>query len=333
MSRLLASSRFPLFVGLSAAMLGGCATVPRGSAGSLADAGIAATNTLAADVRDTASQVRGVDALDTFSATYSMCSNPRIVCTAQLKSDANYRSREELAKAIELRAIAIDGLRKAYSALKTEASYDAKADLVGATNQAVEGVNNFATAIAAIGGATPAAALIGAPLQKIVGFGAGVLANGAQRKRLIRGSTAIEAATQRFRDALAVEAAVFANLADYIEKNRTAARLAFLDAGLGSYQDIVIKLGADLSIKPVGAVDAVLAQSPAAKAALRAIVQAQARAEVEKARVKYRIALDALDALINAHHELEADQPISLADVDRFLGELDSALAPATKEK
>ena len=222
---------------------------------------------------------------------------------------------------------------KAYQALKTEASYDAKADLVGATNQAIEGVNNFATAIAAVGGGAPAAALIGAPLQKIAGFGAGVLADRAQRNRLVNGSKAIAAATQRFRDALACEAAIFDNLAEYIEKNRTAAKLTLLDSGLGSYEDIVSSLSTDLAMKPAGAIDPVIAQSPAAKAAVRAVVEAQSRGEVEKVRAKYKAALNALDALIKAHHDLEASQPLSLTDVDRFLGELNTALAPPTKGK
>jgi hypothetical protein len=314
-------------------LLPACAAVPRGPAGALADAGIATTNAFSTDVRDTAARVRDVDVLDAFTATYAVCSDTSATCEAQLKSGPNYEARQALARAIELRATALDQLGKAYKALKIEADYDARADLVGATNGAIDGVNNFAAAIAAIGGGAPGAALITAPLQKITGFGAGLLADRAQRKRLLRGSHVIAAATRRFRDALAVEAFVFDGLADYIEKNRTVAKLTLLDAGLVSNQEVVQGLGATLGLKPITTVDPVVAKSPAAKGAIAAVVQAQSRAEVYRVRAKYRAALAALDALIQLHEDLESEAPLSLADVTRFLAELDAALTPTTKDK
>ena len=315
------------------ALLANCASVPRSSAGALADAGIAVTNAFARDVRETSAHIREIDALDAFTATYAICSNPRLECRSQLKSGPNYEARQELAKVIELRAVAINGLRAAYSALKTEADYDARVDLVGATNGAIDGVNNFAGAVGALGGAASGAALITAPLQKIVGFGAGLLADRAQRKRLLHGSHGLAEATQRFHDALAVEAFVFDSLAGYIEGNRTSAKLTLLDAGLASNQEIIQAFSTGLGMKPIAAVDPVIAKSPAAKAAVRAIVEAQSRAEIDRIRAKYRAALEALEALVKSHQDLEAEQPMSLSDVNRFLAELDAAIEPSTEEK
>jgi hypothetical protein len=326
------SSFFRTFlVATSGALLASCAAVPRGPAGTLADAGIATTSAFATDARDTAAGIRDIDVMDSFTATYAICLNANLECKSQLKSGPNYEARKNLTKAIELRAAAIEGLGKAYKALKTEAEYDARADLVGATNSAIDGVNNFATVVTAIGGAAPAAALISAPLQKIVGFGAGLLADQAQRKRLLRGSHAISAATQRFRDALAVEAFVFDSLAGYIEKNRTAAKLTLLDAGLVSNQEILQTFSASVGMKAMPAVDAIVSKSPATKGAVRAIIESQSRAEVDRVRAKYQAALGALDALVISHQNLEAEHPVSLADVNRFLGELDVALKPATE--
>lgn len=317
---------------LVASTLVSCAAVPRGPAGSLADAGIAATNAFSTDVRQTASQIKNIDVTEAFVATYGLCSANPALCGQLIQQDATYQQRLDLAKTIELRATAIDGLGKAYRSLKKESDYDARADLVGATNTAIEGVNNFAAAALAIGGGAPAAALIAEPLSKIVGLGAGLFADAKQRSRIIEGSRAISAATKRLRDALAVEAYVFENLAGYIEKNRAAAKIALLSAGLASNNEILLPLTTGVGLKPVAGIDAIVGKSPATQTAVQAVITAQSRNEVQMIRNKYKASINALDALIDAHGELEADRGVSLADVERFLGELDVALDAEDKE-
>jgi len=322
--------RFPIRAGCSlgaaALVLSGCASVPRGPALSLANAGISTTGAFGSEIRSTAQKVQYVDVTEAFVATYARCSNPNLSCTSQLPPGLNLKLRQDLSRAILLRAKALDALGKAYAALKREAEYDARGDLVGATNDAIGGVNNFATAIAAIGGAAPAAALIGEPLKQITGFGVGLLADHNQRKRLVAGSHAIAQATKRLRDALEVEAFVFDSLADYLVKTRSAARQSLLDAGLVSSGDALQPFTANLELKPVGTVDAVVGKSPAAKQAIFAMLEAQSRADVIAVRNRYHASLAALDALLEAHDALESGQSVSLADVDRFLGELDAAL-------
>ncbi|MEE4455214.1 hypothetical protein [Novosphingobium resinovorum] len=306
--------------------LAGCATAPREPAGKLADAGIAATNAFATDVRDTAAGLRAVDSFDSFTATYAVCRNTALTCEPQLKSKANAEAREALARTIELRAVAIEKLGGAYKAFKAEADYDAKGELMSATNGAIEGVNNFASSVATFAG-VPQAALLSKPLATIVSFGTGQFAGNAQRKRLLRGSREISITTQRFRGALAAEAYVFDDLADNIEKSRRDAKLTLIDAKLVSQQEALSILADHLGVKPVSNAEAIIDASPAATMALRSVVAAQSRAEVRKVRAKYQAALDALDALIAAHRDLEATGTVSLADVSRFLAELDLALS------
>ncbi len=314
-------------IGMVAAtgILSACASVPRGPAADLADAGIAATSAFSTDVRQTASQIRYIDVSTAFAATYKQCSVNPAVCGPLVQSGETYQKRLELAKTIELRAKAIDALGKAYKALKVEAGYDARADLVGATNSAIEGVNNFATAAFGLNG------LVAAPLQKIAGLGAGLLADRSQRRRIVAGSQAIAQATGRLKDALEQEATTFDSLAVYIEKNRTDAKLALLSAGLASNNEVLLPLTASLGLKPVTGVDAVVAKSLATQTAVQAMLEAQSHSEVQAIRNKYRASIGALGALVEAHGELEADRGVSLADVERFLGELDVALG-AKKE-
>lgn len=317
---------------MASLFLSACASVPHGPALSLANAGVATTSTFSTNVRITASQVQYVDVTEAFVATYDYCANSALPCSPQLQSGAMVKLRQDLANVILLRAKAIDALGKAYGALKTEAEYDARGDLVSATNSAIEGVNNFAAAALAIGGAAPAAALIGEPLKQIAGFGVGLLADRNQRRRLLAGSEAIAAATKRLRDALAVEAFVYDSLADYIEKSRTAAKIRMLDAGLVSNTDALMPMAANLGLKPVAGVDAVIAKSPQTKIAVTAMLQAQSRADVQLDKDKYQASIAALDALLRAHDELKKNQSVSLADVDRFLGELNASLDTGKKE-
>lgn len=314
-----------------ALLLSGCASVPRGPALSLANAGISATSAFGTEVRTTTALVQYAEVTDAFVATYDYCANAQI-CEPKLQSSEAQKARQELAKVIILRAKALDALGKAYQALKTEAEYDARSDLVGATNSAISGVNTFAGAALTLGGAAPAAALIGEPLKQIAGFGAGLLADRNQRKRLLAGSEAIAAATKRLRDGLAVEAFVYDSFADYIEKSRMAARLRLLDAGLVSSTDALTPLTTNLGLKPTGGVDAIMAKSPQAKTALIATIQAQSRTDVLKTKQKYQASINALDALLKAHDELKQDQSVSLGDVDRFLGELNAAIDNGMKD-
>lgn len=307
-------------------VVSGCASVPRGPALSLANAGVATTSTFSTDVRRTAMQIQYVDVTEAFVATYDYCANPALTCTPQMQSGAMVKLRQDLASVILLRAEAIEALGKAYAALKTEAEYDARGDLVGATNSAIDGVNNFAAAAVAIGGGAPAAALIGEPLKQITGFGVGLLADHNQRRRLLAGSEAIAAATQRLRDALAVEAFVYDSLADYLEQTRTAAKIRVLNAGLVSNTDALQPMATNLGLKPIAGIDAVIAKSPPTRTAVEAMLRAQSRADVQQTRNTYQASIAALTALLRAHGELKSNQDVSLADVDRFLGELNAAL-------
>lgn len=307
--------------------LGACVSAPRGPAATLANAGIASTNAFARDYRTTATRLRDVDVSDAFANTLAYCSNPNIPCEPQLKPGTNLQAREDLATAVELRGRAVDALSAAYAALKTEAEYDARADLVTATNGAIDSVNAFSASILAVSGsaAAPGASLISEPLKQIVGFGAGLFADRSQSKRLKAGSRAIGEATRRLRDSLAVEAFIFDSLAAYIEESRLSAKLSLLEAGLASHQSVVLPMIEDMQLKPADGLEATIRKSPPTQAAIRAILIAESRSEVAQTRARYAASLKALDELVRAHAEFEQDRPLTLADLDRFLSELNQA--------
>ena len=307
-------------------LLSACVSAPRGPAGTLADAGIATTSAFATDYRATAARLRSIDTSEAFTATYQQCSNPNLSCSPSIPSSENYAARQALARTIELRGRASDELGRAYKALRTEADYDARGDMQGATNDAIEGVNSFASAILAIGGAAPAASLISQPLQKIGAFGAGLLADRAQKKRLIGGSNAIAPVTRRLRDALAVEAFVFDSLSGTIEQERLNAKQTALQSGIASSEAAITPFLADLGLEPAKDAEGVIRGSNASKIGLSAVLASESRTEVESIRARYALAISSLDDLLDGHADLAAGRPVDLADLERNLRELDAAL-------
>lgn len=309
--------------------LASCVSAPRGPAATLANAGVSATSSFGSDVRKTSEALEYADLSDSFTTTWERCSSAPKFCKAEVKSNANYQKRHKLAAAILLRERALSGLGGAYAALKLEADYDAKADLAGATKKAIGGVNDFAGAIAAIGGAAPGVALISQPIAAVAGVIAGNFAEQAQRKRIIIASRQIGAATQRLRDAMEVEAFVFDSLAQYLEDNDRLTMAALLKAHLISNTAVLGPLAQHYGVALVADTDARVAASPALQQAVQATLIAQSRTQIELTRQRYRTAIAALDALISEHENLERTRSVSLEDVARLLAELDTSLKPA----
>lgn len=133
---------FAILVSIS---LVACATAPRGPADTLANAGVTSANALTRDYRLTASRIREVAVLDAFSNTLGVCSNPN-TCVSIPPPVSLRLEREQLAHAIEFRGRAAEALANAYAALKVEADYDGRADLVSATSTAIDSDANGAAA-------------------------------------------------------------------------------------------------------------------------------------------------------------------------------------------
>ena len=125
--------------------LSSCATAPRGPAGRLADAGIKATASFSSDTSALSTHVAAGGVTEAFVERWQLCKAQPALCGTPLTTDPNFQLRQDLAAAILLRAKALTALNQAYAALKQEAEYDARADMTGAVNEAVSGVNSFAS--------------------------------------------------------------------------------------------------------------------------------------------------------------------------------------------
>jgi hypothetical protein len=305
------------------ALLGGCAAAPRAPATTLAEAGVKATGSFSAEVREMQSQLGGADVGEAFVSTWRRCSNPNLTCQEVHPSDELRAERGQLAKVVGLRARALDSLGAAYAALQTEAAYDQGADLSGAAGDAITAANGFAAEAAKLDdGATPSA--VPQTIAGLADFGFGLLGEHLQRKRLLAASRQIAQATLLIRNGMIDEAASFARLAEFLVGERTAARMTLMRAGFLSTDDVFKQVSEQLNL-PLTVPGNV--NETAYQMALQASLRELARQDVIAAQDRYQAGIAALGALLQSHADLEKGRRLSIANVERFLTRLDASLA------
>lgn len=314
------------------ALLTACASVPRGPAGTLANAGIKTSAAFSSDVRDLNGKLAQGEVSKAFAGTWDLCQNPNPeLCEVVQEGVAVAESRLKVTKAIALRAKALSALQGAYEAFKEESEYDARADLEGALGKAVDGVNAYASFVSTLSGGA-ASALIAQPLAAGVKLGTGLWADQKQRKRLLAANRSIAAVTGRLRDALEIEADVFDSLGTAIVDERVAAQAALLQAGLVSGGDMIRPMAANLGLTLAKDADATVAKSRPVRTAVEAAYRAGKVAEARSLSARYRASIASLDALMVMHEDFAAERPVDMTDVLRFLAELDAAVSDAKNE-
>lgn len=294
----------------------GCASSSRGTAATVAQSGLSATSQFSTDVRELGIRLVRGDAQNAFSRTWEFCQIRPTDCRVQIPSETLRAARQDLAKAIASRAQAIEALAAAYGAMKTEADYDARADLSGAVDEALKS----AVAYASLAGAPP---LVSRAASNGASFGLGLLADQQQSKRLRAANLALAGVVEQLHAGLAKETAVFDSLAGDIVNQEAQAQQALLQAGLISGGDTLRPLTDSVGATPIKDIDAVLAKSPAAKVAVEAVVQVAALEKVAAIRARYAASLAALDELKRLHLSAAEDKPLNTASLNRLLSEID----------
>jgi hypothetical protein len=316
-----------LAIGLAAICLAGCvADTLRSRATTLANAGVSATTTLAADQRTRSSQIRSLDELEAFNRTYEACAAPGVPCVERRSPAGLSLKREQLSEAVDARAKAVDALSEAYKAFQTEAAYNAQADMQAKVGAAFDAVNAYKSLLDKIPDVAPYTAAAGT-FEKLASFGAGLLAQRAQERRLLRDNRWILLATTELRDNLKREAGVFDSIADYTAGIRARTARNLFDSGLATYDNELQPLLTNVQLSAAPDTQALIAKSPRLKTALSASTVARDTAAVRQTQAAYRAAVGALDQLISAHSALERKTPANLDGFNQRLAELNALLS------
>ena len=318
----------------TAASLVAC-VAPRGPAAALSQAGVSATTSFAADIRATSTQLATLGPLDAFQRTWAECNSAALASTAGCQTVPPSRAvaarRLALSEAIGLRADALEALRAAYEALGREAAFDGGNSLSQATGKVVTGVNNYVSKVSTLTG-TPIASVVTEPIGGVIRFAAGLIGEARQRDRILWANRQIAAALRTLRDGLAAETQEFNLIAADMIRRRADVRRLLFNSGLSLRSAAFSPLVQGLNISLVPNAEAVINGGGPDSARLRVSILAAldeaSEAEVDAAKRRYRVAVQALTALIAAHEELDRQRSVSLADVVRILGQLNAALPP-----
>lgn len=307
--------------------LASCATAPRGPAGRLADAGLKATASFSSDTSALSRHIANGGVTEAFVERWQLCTAQPSLCGTSLPTEPNFQLRQELAEAVQLRAKALTALNQAYAALKQEAEYDARADMTGAVNEAVSGVNSFAGVAFRL-----AQAPIPADIGALIGVAGGIFGDQRQRQRILNANAKLREIAQRLHGALAAEATVFDRIADPIEIRRAEAISALFEEGLVDGAEVIKPMTDSLGVTLTSGSGAKIASRPALKAAATDVIRAQAQVDTARVRARYRASLAALQALVVEHDNLAAKRSVSLAEVVRLLDEVNVALGAKPEE-
>ena len=296
-------------------LVAACATVPRGPALTLAEAG-QQTSEVAANSFETISNDVGLKLQRQLVRSVAVkCAPEATQCDAAVISEAQAAQFEEdqaLAKTLQLRARAITALGAAYKALGAEARYDAPGELEAAVSSLFGSVNAFASAVA----------LPTAPLDfagQIVAKAAAVGAARAQTKRLVQGSVMIREANARLAAALEHEAATDQQIADTMARVRKNLIKSLIDNGCADPMPFIAEFE-----KPLGLAPPATLTPPRAEGVALTLIDYDDWVRSKTATNVYAANIEALAALREQHVEFEKGAPLTLDAVIAAMGAAES---------
>jgi hypothetical protein len=325
-----------LALAFAALLCTGCAANREG-ARALADAGIGATSALSIEIDRRAERVERKIAGQNFNYAYSSMRNcgsgqgtaitladgPEPVCdviaTAEARASAAVPQRlASLAEIMRLRARAIQKLGAAYRALGTEADYKAREELEGAINAATASASQLGTALGI--GAVPQAVAGGVAL---IG---GQLAEGAQQRRLVRGSERLQAVTSHLRRSLEREQALLEEVDMLAGDIESETRRHLTTAGLLPAAPMLKEVVRSSDFPPPDdrSIEAALAGNPRLRAASQVAALAARPARSDAALAA---AIELLGALEAEHAKFQARRRVSVNEVSSLVDRLTGIVA------
>lgn len=304
---------------------GGCATrVPIERV--VADAGFRSTRALAVDVDNLAGRLEEGDAVAAFVATWRACERGAAQCHITAPSPLERAQREELAQAVALRAEAVVALNRAYSAFRAELAQQTGAEAERAISAALLGTATYATSLT--GAPLVRSAVVGRPLEHVVGSVASVVSGQQRRLQTRIASRNLGAAIAELREAMSLETRKYDALAEALVRQRTEAHRAMMQAGLISGAGTLRPFADRLNVPLTRDAEAVVARSAPARTAIEAMIEANERRDVRRTQMRYRAAIATLAELERVHATLDAGNRPDLSELERAIWELERLSDP-----
>ncbi len=311
-----------------------CVSIDRPGAQALGKAGVDGMSAIAAELDSRAAEINRAISLHNFDDAYvrfTACESGRQAVTVTgeptlcdiVTTASNLRASHvpgnylQIQSVIETRAQATRKLSAAYAALIAEAEYDARGEARGAIDDATAALGAFATAL----GAGPIAEFVTRGVAEV----GGLIADGAQRRRLVDGSRRLQHLTRQFRLLLEKERELYNALRATVVLSEANARrrlIPLLPAG-----PMLNQLLAEANLPPVtdAQAQAIVTGSSPVRNALQAGALARRPGNSDRA---FAAANTLLVALEEQHGKFQDGRPVSLsemaAEIDRLTAIVDS---------
>ncbi|HEY0115601.1 MAG TPA: hypothetical protein VGB54_07750 [Allosphingosinicella sp.] len=316
-----------------------CVSVDRPGAQVLGKAGVDAATALTDELRGRERRVSRAILLHNFNQSYSrlrFCGQPG---HPELTSDgregdcdvvhqARLRNREipqllgGISERFALRARATERVASAYRALIAEAEYDARGELEPAIREA-------ATAVSALGVATGIGALPAVLGEAAAGL-AGLLADGAQRRRLVEGSRRLQIISRHLRLALERERELYRQTDVLIGGFATDTRENLVAVTPLASLLASVMSASNLPVPGEGPLQVILTQNPRLRAATQVAHLAQPAPDGDAA---LDAAIRVLATLELQHSKFQGGRPVSLAEMSAAIDRLTSVVEALEEEE
>ncbi|UYN96088.1 MAG: hypothetical protein KIT25_03850 [Enhydrobacter sp.] len=320
MSRLTWRAACVVVAGMLAATLQACGGVDIEQAKQLANAGVAASDRMHIEARQTATRMASWREGRVFFAVL-VDGNRDLV----MKSDGS--DIAQLAKLLKKRADAIGALSSAYKSFQELAVYDAAGNTQAAAAAFFAQTNEFLKTAQELPGDAGSLAKGISPLDPQVTEGLslafGVIAREVQRAKLAKASVALRTGVEKLAEVLKAERIYAVSIRQSIADDRHALRTMARRRGIGSYEQPTKELLSEFDIVAVKDLDPAVLRSPQAKAAVERILNDRYDAERATIGPTYDALLKLLDSMVEQHKQLEAGRRISLASIIALASELE----------
>lgn len=320
-------------------VLGGCSSLDRGAAKTLADAGAKTTMAL---MQESASArvdfVRNDDRDDLLAYLDRLAAPNASVTSIEKPLDLSRPGRRaELSTVLLKREVMLKTLVRTYEEFGQLASADPGAAIRTQVGELIESANGLITAVNAL--PVPGAGLVTSiPKQVAVvaGEGLALLAEEHQRREIRRASEQIRTVLGPVADALLREKAYAVSIRTDVVRVKVLLASALRDIGIADFGETAAELTELAGAKPAKDPTAALAGTGEAKqkqrAAIAGFLKHRALNEQQRIEEAYGASIATLRALIKEHQNLEEEKAIDLATIQLWKARLEDILSRMTSK-
>lgn len=288
----------------------GCANVDIEQAKKLSGAGVTASTRLQTEATETAAHATSWREGRVFERVLTTGRSSSADSDTFKETD---KSEENLAKLLKARASALSQLVITYKSFQALTDYDAAQETEKAAAGFLSSTNNFVAKANEI--TKSSISPVDPAVAEGMTIGFGIIAAEVQKAQIKKASIAIRTGVETLAKALGAEELYASGARRLLAQERKELRAKARREGLGSYDQPLRALLVSFDVDPVKDLDAAVARSPKARAAIDRILADRDAAEEATIGESYHALIKTLDTLVAQHKALEAGQRVDLQSI------------------